>query len=68
MPSRQRGAAASWPAAVVPSFDKGTDGPLPEDTLAQLHKGEIVVPADQVDAAMAGGQDPNQPDGGLRPH
>jgi hypothetical protein len=48
----------------LPSFDKGTDGPLPEDMVAQLHKGEIVVPADQVDAAMAGGQDPNQPDGG----
>lgn len=39
----------------IPSFDKGTDGPLDEDTLAQLHKGEIVVPKDQVDAMQHAG-------------
>jgi hypothetical protein len=55
--------AQGFSLANMPSFDKGTDGPLAEDTLAQLHKGEIVVPKDQVDAAMAGG-DPNAPDGG----
>jgi hypothetical protein len=36
----------------LPSFDTGTDGPLPDDVVAQLHKGEIVVPANQVKAAQ----------------
>jgi hypothetical protein len=36
----------------LPSFDTGTDGPLPEDMIAQLHKGEVVVPANQVQAVQ----------------
>lgn len=35
----------------IPSYEKGTGGPLPEDTLAQLHEGEIVIPKEQVEAA-----------------
>ncbi len=40
-----------------PSFDKGTPGPLTEDMLAQLHKGEVVVPKDEVEAAKNGEPD-----------
>lgn len=39
----------------LPSFDTGTDGPLPKDTVALLHKGEVVVPADEVEAAQRAG-------------
>jgi hypothetical protein len=38
--------------ANLPSLDTGTDGPLPEDMIAQLHKGEVVVPANQAQAVQ----------------
>lgn len=38
----------------IPRLDKGTDGPLTADMLAQLHKGEVVVPKDEVEAAKNG--------------
>lgn len=43
-----------WATDVMPSYETGTDEPLPEDVVAQLHAGEVVVPKAQVDAV--GGQ------------
>lgn len=46
--------AGGWLKNLLPSFDVGTDY-VPRDMIAQIHKGERIVPASQNNGSMGGG-------------
>jgi hypothetical protein len=48
------GSALGWLKDILPSFDVGTDY-VPHDMVAQIHKGERIVPAAQNKPGMQGG-------------
>lgn len=48
------GQGASFLSSLIPSFDVGTMS-VPRTTLATVHKGEMIVPANQAGAARSGG-------------